>query len=156
MLVLNGEFIEEHLDTARALQLARRAMELTVGGGQKTPLRNVMALPTGNGLMGCMPGWIGSPDRFGIKLVNIFPGNTAAGLSSQLANYLNSAGGLQTGAGTSTASPGASRAHIRCENPSFAPIVLITSVSGSRSTSQVRLYRSARARRSLGMPRLAE
>ena len=88
MLVLNGEFIREHLGAGQALVLARQAMELTAGDGQKTPLRTIMSLPTGNGLMGCMPGWIGHPDRFGIKLVNIFPGNTAAGLSSHLGAVL--------------------------------------------------------------------
>ncbi len=35
------------------------------------------------------------------------------------------------GDGTSAASPGCSSVHIRCEKPSLAPIVLITSVSGS-------------------------
>ncbi|GMA86280.1 hypothetical protein GCM10025868_15300 [Angustibacter aerolatus] len=38
------------------------------------------------------------------------------------------------GDGTSAASPGCSSTHMRWLKPSLAPIVLITSVSGSRST----------------------
>ena len=60
------------------------------------------------------------------------------------------------GDGTSAASPGPSSTHMRWENPSLAPMVVMTSRSGSRSTPNRRLYRSASAWRSLGMPRLAE
>src|SRR3954451_21428160 len=45
---------------------------------------------------------------------------------------------------------------MRCERPSLAPMVVTTSVSGSRSTPQFRRYRSDTARRSFGMPLLAE
>jgi hypothetical protein len=38
------------------------------------------------------------------------------------------------GEGTRAASPGASSVHMRWLNPSLAPIVLITSVSGSSTT----------------------
>ena len=60
------------------------------------------------------------------------------------------------GLGTTAASPGASSTHIRCEKPSFAPIVLMISVSGSSSTSQLRRYSAATASRSFGMPLLCE
>jgi hypothetical protein len=57
------------------------------------------------------------------------------------------------GEGTSAASPGCSSTHIRWLNPSLAPIVLITSVSGSSSTPNRRRYSPVTAWRSLGMPR---
>src|SRR5581483_9471225 len=60
------------------------------------------------------------------------------------------------GLGTNATSPGASTVHIRCENPSFAPIVVHTSVSGSSCTSNLRRYRSVIASRSFGRPRVAE
>ena len=43
------------------------------------------------------------------------------------------------GDGTSAVSPGPTSTHMRCEKPSLAPIVVTTSVSGSRSTSNLRL-----------------
>ena len=42
------------------------------------------------------------------------------------------------GDGTRAASPGSSSTHIRWEKPSLAPMVLMTSVSGSRSTPKRR------------------
>ena len=42
------------------------------------------------------------------------------------------------GEGTSAVSPGPTRTHIRCENPSLAPMVVTTSVSGSSSTPNLR------------------
>ena len=42
------------------------------------------------------------------------------------------------GDGTSAASPGSSSTHIRWEKPSLAPMVVMTSVSGSRSTPKRR------------------
>ena len=88
MRVLNAEFIRQKLEAETALTLARQAVLLSDGDRQKTPLRTMMTLPTGKGLMACMPGWIADPDRFGIKLVNIFPDNTALGLSSHVGAVL--------------------------------------------------------------------
>jgi alanine dehydrogenase len=88
MRVLNAECIRGHLGSDAALALAKQAVLLSAGDRQKTPLRSMMQLPTGAGLMGCMPGWIADPDRFGIKLVNIFPANTRQGLSSHLGAVL--------------------------------------------------------------------
>ena len=42
------------------------------------------------------------------------------------------------GDGTRAASPGCSNVHIRWEKPSLAPMVLMTSVSGSSSTPKRR------------------
>src|ERR1044072_5444808 len=60
------------------------------------------------------------------------------------------------GVGTRATSPGWASVHIRWDRPSLAPMVLMGSVSGAMSTPDVRRYRSEMARRSLGMPRLAE
>jgi ornithine cyclodeaminase len=43
-----------------------------------------MPLPGGRGMFGMMYGWLGQPESFGIKLVSLFPGNVAAGLSSHM------------------------------------------------------------------------
>ena len=42
------------------------------------------------------------------------------------------------GDGTRAASPGWSSTHMRCEKPSLAPMVEMTSVSGSRATPKRR------------------
>src|SRR4029450_4746809 len=60
------------------------------------------------------------------------------------------------GDGTSAPSPGPRSTHITRDDPSLAPMVLMPSCSGSSDTPKRRWYRSASARRSLGMPRLAE
>ncbi len=57
------------------------------------------------------------------------------------------------GLGTSAMSPGPIVASTRWDSPSFAPIVAIASVSGSRSTLYFRLYQLQMASRSFGIPR---
>jgi ornithine cyclodeaminase/alanine dehydrogenase-like protein (mu-crystallin family) len=39
------------------------------------PLRTLMRLPEGRGILGMMPGVSGSPEGLGIKVVTVFPGN---------------------------------------------------------------------------------
>jgi ornithine cyclodeaminase len=51
-------------------------------GRARIPLRSVV--PVTNGFMGVMPGALAEPDCFGLKLLSLFPGNPAAGLSSHL------------------------------------------------------------------------
>ncbi|MGH8248240.1 MAG: ornithine cyclodeaminase family protein, partial [Gammaproteobacteria bacterium] len=48
------------------------------------PLRHGMPLPNRKGMLGMMYGYLGKPESFGIKLVSLFPGNTAAGYSSHM------------------------------------------------------------------------
>ena len=60
------------------------------------------------------------------------------------------------GLGTNAVSPGPTSVSIRCENPSFAPIVLQISVSKSSVTPKVLSYNDATASRSFGIPRLVE
>ena len=50
-------------------------------GGAELPLRFAMPVGAGN-FMGVMPGALATPACYGIKLVSLFPGNPARGLSS--------------------------------------------------------------------------
>lgn len=61
-------------------------MQRTSAGGAHLPLRQMMRLP-GGGALGMMPGYLDDPECFGIKLVSLFPGNAALGLSSHLGLY---------------------------------------------------------------------
>ena len=51
-------------------------------GNAEQPLRNAMWLPDKQGLLGMMPGFAGDTGTLGIKVVSVFPGNHAKGLSS--------------------------------------------------------------------------
>ena len=58
-----------------------RCMREVSSGNAELPLR--WGLPVADrGALGMMPGYLGEPRCFGIKLVSLFPGNRAAGLSS--------------------------------------------------------------------------
>ena len=39
------------------------------------PLRTKVGLPDGSGLLGLMPGYLGTPQSFGLKVVTVMPGN---------------------------------------------------------------------------------
>lgn len=39
------------------------------------PLRSLVRLPDGSGLLGLMPGYLGEPQSFGLKVVTVMPGN---------------------------------------------------------------------------------
>jgi ornithine cyclodeaminase len=56
---------------------------LSAGRGQN-PLRSVMSVGDGPDRFGLMPGALADPAVFGIKMLSLFPGNSAAGLSSHL------------------------------------------------------------------------
>ncbi|HEY6099579.1 MAG TPA: ornithine cyclodeaminase family protein, partial [Anaeromyxobacter sp.] len=46
------------------------------------PLRNMVWLPDRSGLLGLMPGYLGEPRSFGLKVVSVFPRNHEAGWPS--------------------------------------------------------------------------
>ncbi|UCG73882.1 MAG: ornithine cyclodeaminase family protein [Chromatiales bacterium] len=79
---IGEELIRELLTPAAAIDVVDAAMREVSQGNVELPLRWGLKLP--NGAMGMMPGYLGSPECFGIKLVSLFPGNPAAGLPSHL------------------------------------------------------------------------
>ena len=44
-------------------------------GDAAQPLRNVMRLPDGRGLLGMMPAYLGAPRSIGVKVITVIPGN---------------------------------------------------------------------------------
>lgn len=74
--------IRDLLTPAVAIDVVDAAMREVSQGNVELPLRWGLKLP--NGAMGMMPGYLGSPECFGIKLVSLFPGNPAVGLPSHL------------------------------------------------------------------------
>ncbi len=86
--VISGSELQQllpYLDCVEAVEAAMRAVS---AGSVLMPLRQVMRLPGGKGALGMMPGYLGEPECFGIKLLSLFPGNPAVGLSSHLGLYV--------------------------------------------------------------------
>lgn len=86
--VLDSDTVRALLPYDECIEVIRRAMITTSEGRALLPLRHGMPLPNDNGALGMMPGYLGEPECFGIKLVSLFPGNRARGLSSHLGAYL--------------------------------------------------------------------
>ncbi|HEY2706675.1 MAG TPA: ornithine cyclodeaminase family protein [Caulobacteraceae bacterium] len=81
--VLRGLDIAALLPMAACIELMRTTMIAVSEGRARVPLRSVTPV-SGGGLMAMMPGYLAEPECFGIKLLSLFPGNPAAGLSSHL------------------------------------------------------------------------
>ncbi len=55
--------------------LMKDALTTFARGEAVLPLRSLMRLPDGSGLLGLMPGYLGRPQSFGLKVVSVMPGN---------------------------------------------------------------------------------
>ena len=81
--VLRGAEIKALLPMDVCIDLMAQAMIAVSQGRACIPPREVMPVSSG-GMLGLMPGYLAEPEGFGIKLLSLFPGNPAAGLSSHL------------------------------------------------------------------------
>jgi ornithine cyclodeaminase len=57
------------------IPLMRETLAVLSRGDAVVPLRSKLALPDGTGFLGLMPGYLGTPQAFGLKVVTIMPGN---------------------------------------------------------------------------------
>jgi ornithine cyclodeaminase/alanine dehydrogenase-like protein (mu-crystallin family) len=80
--ILSGAQIRTLLPMADCIEVMRQAMIAVSEGRARIPPRTVM--PVSHGLLGNMPGYLAEPECFGVKLLSLFAGNPAAGLSSHL------------------------------------------------------------------------
>ncbi|SEO17546.1 ornithine cyclodeaminase [Salinihabitans flavidus] len=81
MIVLTHEDVARLLPMTEAIEVIDRVMRQVSDGGAELPLRSVVPVGGAN-RMGVMPGSIGDPACYGVKLVSLFPGNPEKGLSS--------------------------------------------------------------------------
>lgn len=81
MIVLSHQDVEALLSMDQAIEVIARVMPEVSAGHAELPLRSVIPVG-GTNRMGIMPGALAEPACFGIKLVSLFPGNPARGLSS--------------------------------------------------------------------------
>lgn len=86
--LIPAHVVSQLLDYPSCVEVLRAVMPKVSAGKALLPLRHGLPLPDGKGVLGMMPGALdGEPGWFGIKLVSLFPGNTARGLSSHLGLY---------------------------------------------------------------------
>jgi len=65
------------------IELMHTTMIAVSEGRVGIPPRTVLKV-SGDGMLGNMPGYLAEPDCFGVKLLSLFPSNSAAGYSSHL------------------------------------------------------------------------
>ena len=83
--ILGRDEVRRLLTMKDCVEVMDRALRTTARRELMNPLRSILPLPTETpGFLGYMPGWLGDPQVFGAKLVSVFPGNHALGLSSHL------------------------------------------------------------------------
>lgn len=81
MIVLTAEDLAALLPMDQAVAAIEAAMRCVSAGGAELPLR--FAVPVGGAnLMGVMAGALAEPQVHGVKMVSLYPGNPARGLSS--------------------------------------------------------------------------
>lgn len=80
MRILSNADIAALLPMPEAVAVIDRAMRTVSSGGAEMPLRHVVPVG-GTNMMGVMSGALRDPHCYGVKLVSLFPGNPAKGLS---------------------------------------------------------------------------
>jgi len=81
MIVATAEDVRRTLPMAKAIELVAEAMVAVSKGKANLPLRTAMDI-NGVNRLGIMPGVLG--EVYGVKLISLFPGNPAKGLSSHI------------------------------------------------------------------------
>lgn len=79
---LSAADVKQVLTPASCIPLMRSAFKAEAEGRTIQPLRQIMAPPNLGGVLGIMPGYVATENTLGIKVVSVFPGNLAKGLSS--------------------------------------------------------------------------
>jgi ornithine cyclodeaminase/alanine dehydrogenase-like protein (mu-crystallin family) len=82
--VLRAADVRTLLPMPECIELMQRTMIAVAEGRTVLPLRSVLVMPGGRGLMGNMPGYLADPECFGVKLVSIMPRNKPPLYSSHL------------------------------------------------------------------------
>ena len=75
VLFVNEHGVHELLTMEACIPLMRDAMISLAKGDVVLPLRTKVRLPDGSGVLGLMPGYLGEPQSFGLKVVTVMPGN---------------------------------------------------------------------------------
>jgi len=87
MIVVGAEELRRLLPMRDAIETVHAAMIGVARGKANMPLRSVMEID-GTNRLGVMPGALRDPDVYGVKLISLFPGNPAKGLSSHIGSMV--------------------------------------------------------------------
>src|SRR5882672_11135370 len=82
MLILTKADVVRLLPMPDCIRLMAEALTERARGNAVQPLRTILRLLDGSGLMATMPASVGTPAAIGLKVVSIFPANTLAGRDS--------------------------------------------------------------------------
>ena len=80
--VLGPREVERLLDMKPCIDLMEAALRALSSGNAVVPLRQKVSLPDRSGLLGLMPGYLGDPRSFGLKVVTVFQRNHDVGRPS--------------------------------------------------------------------------
>jgi ornithine cyclodeaminase len=75
VLFVNEAGVVALLPMSACVGLMREALTTFARGDAVLPLRTMVHLPDGSGLLGVMPGYLGEPRSFGLKVVSVMPAN---------------------------------------------------------------------------------
>jgi ornithine cyclodeaminase len=75
VLFVNEAGVNELLPMEACVGLMRETLATFARGDAVLPLRSLVRLPDGSGILGLMPGYLGDPRSFGLKVVSVMPGN---------------------------------------------------------------------------------
>src|SRR6476660_7534808 len=75
VLFVNEQGVHDLLPMDACIPLMRDALTSLSDRDVVMPLRTKVGLPDGSGVLGLMPGYLGNPESFGLKVVTVMPGN---------------------------------------------------------------------------------
>ena len=75
VLFLNRDDVVSLLSYADCIPLMETAMRSVSGGQAQQPIRTSLQIPESTRVLGDMPGYVQSPETFGVKVVSVFPDN---------------------------------------------------------------------------------
>lgn len=84
IVVLNAAEVRALLPMAECIGLMRTTMIAVAEGRAAIPLRLGVRMPGDRGMMGVMPGYLGEPDCYGVKIISLTPRNVGTEFSSHL------------------------------------------------------------------------
>ncbi len=73
--ILTQQQVTELLPMADCVDLMDQTLRTLARGGAVLPLRTMLRLPEGRGILGSMPSYLDPPDAIGLKAITVFPGN---------------------------------------------------------------------------------
>src|SRR6187200_1293126 len=81
-LFVNKEKIASLLPMEECIEVMEKMFRSLAAGECLQPLRNIMRLPDGSGVLGMMPGHAAKLGMMGIKVISVFHANSESGLPS--------------------------------------------------------------------------